>query len=131
MSNPLMKINGTALPDPSYKTYSAVRKELVNAARTVNGDLTIHRLASKGKYTVTAEWTALTAAEKNSLLKLTGGYSNDDMSFSLTFFSTMDDVRYTRTFYRGDMSEGDVIGYGHYFGGQFQYYDVKLTFIEL
>lgn len=127
----IMSINGTALPAPSYKTYSAVRKEVVNAARAVNAKMSIQRLATDGKYYITAEWTALNSVQKNRLLNLSGAYGKKDMSFQLSFISSMDDAPHSGTFYRGDMSEGDVIGYGRYRYGAFQYYDVKLTFIEM
>lgn len=130
-STPVMRINGTALPQPAYKTYSAVRKEVVNAARAVNAEMSIQRLASDGKYYVTAEWVTLNAVQKNSLLNLSGAYGKKNMSFNLTFISTMDDAPHSGKFYRADMAEGDVIGYGRYVGGAFQYYDVKLTFIEM
>lgn len=112
------------LPNPHYNTYSAVLQELNKADRDTLGTLHKYRIAEK--MNITAEWSPLTAAQKNSLLAATSANT-----FQMRYLSTMDDTVKFGTFYRG--SDLEVIGYGKYNAStrSFQYYDVKASFVEV
>lgn len=110
------------LPVPAYRGYSAVEQELTKADRNTLGRLIKVRIAVK--MNIEAEWHAITAAQKNSLLALTGANT-----FQLRYLSTMDDQVHYGEFYRG--SDLTVTGYGRYKDGEFQYYDVTTSFVEV
>lgn len=110
------------LPDPAYKGYTAIWQELNKADRNTLGNLIKERITTK--FTITAEWHGLTAEEKNLLLS-----STDANTFSLRYVSTMDDTVGYGKFYRG--SDLEVTGYGRFDGSRFQYYDVKMSLVEV
>lgn len=129
MASGVLSVNGTNLPYPQYQSYSAIRREIVNADRTIEGDLLLERINTK--YTVYAEWKGLTAAQKNLIISATDADGSTQGAFYLGFLSTMNDKYLYGWFYRGDIGEGDLVPYGKFDGSSFQYYDLKLSFIQL
>ena len=118
----VLTASGTVLPDPAYQGYSTVSQELSNADRNTLGDLIKERIAIK--VTITAEWKGLTKADKDKVVSSTSANT-----FSLRYFDLDDDSTSSGTFYRG--SDYEIVGYGKFDGSKFQYYDVKMSFIEV
>ena len=118
----VLTAGSTVLPDPAYQGYSTVAQELTKADRNTLGNLIKERITIK--VTISAEWKGLTKAEKDAVMSSTSGNT-----FSLSYFNLDDDSTATGTFYRG--SDYEVAGYGKFNGNCFQYYDVKLSFIEV
>lgn len=118
----VLAASGTELPDPAYQGYTTVANELTKADRNTLGNLIKERIAIKT--TITVEWHGLTASEKSTVMSATSGNT-----FSVRYVDMDDDgVKYS-TFYRG--SDVEITGYGRFTGGTFQYYDVKMSLIEV
>lgn len=114
------------LPVPRYQGFKGVRQELVNADRNVLGNMIKKRINEK--YTLNVEWVGLTPAQKNMVVELT-----DPNAFGVRFFDPMDDTTRTISLAQGGMYRGsdlEIQGYG-LFTGAFQWYDVKMSLVEL
>lgn len=110
------------LPDPAYQGYTTVANELTKADRNTLGNLIKERIAIKRSITV--EWHGLTKAQKDAIMSGTSANT-----FSVRYVDMDDDTVKYSTFYRGD--DAEITGYGKYSGSSFQYYDVKISLVEV
>lgn len=118
----VLTVGGVALPEPAYKGYTAIWQELNKADRNTLGNLIKERIATK--YTISVEWHAMTSAQKNTIISAT-----DPNTFTVQFLSMMDNQYRTGRFYRG--SDLEITGYGKMTGATFQYYDIKMSLVEV
>lgn len=146
----LIWVKGVPLPTPAYCGYTTKKEELVRAERNVGSSLSITSAISyiegygKGylikrhiawKHTINVEWKGITAAEKSLIMEATGQVPSDtydrDKGFKVRFLDMDTDLFIERMMYRGN--DQQVSGYGIYDDEthQFQYYDVKMSLIEL
>jgi len=146
----VMYIDDVPLPTPAYGGYTTKKEELVKAERNVGTSLNVTSTISfiknygKGylikrhiawKYTVTVEWKGLTAAEKTAIMELTGQISDEDdisidSGIKVTFLDLDTDTYLTKYMYRGN--DQTISGYGRLGpDNKFEYYDVKMSLIEL
>jgi len=147
----VLYIDDIPLPTPAYGGYTTKKEELVKAERNVGTSLSVTSAIAfignygKGylikrhiawKYTVTVEWKGLTAEEKSLIMRLTGQISDEDddtivdSGIKVTFLDLDTDTFLTKQMYRGN--DQTISGYGR-FGSdnKFEYYDVKMSLIEL
>ena len=144
-------INDIPLPTPAYGGYTTKKEELVKAERNVGTSLSVTSGISfieghgKGylikrhiawKYTITVEWKGLTATEKSTIMALTGAITDEDddtiidSGIKVTFLDLDTDTFLTKYMYRGN--DQTISGYGKLSNNnQFEYYDVKMSLIEL
>ena len=133
-------INGVAMPNPAYRSYTTTKEELVKAERNVGnvvemaigeaiysakgGELIKHHIA--WKYTIKAEWVGLTVEEKNKIMRQTGGEW-----FSVTFLDLETDSYITlQNAYRG--TQPVCTGWGRYdeTTRTFEHYNVSIEIIQ-
>jgi len=146
-------IEDVPMPTPAYNGYRTKKEELVKAERNIGSSLSITTLQatvdglSKGylikrhiawKYTIDVEWKGLTAAEKTLVMEATGtinessgfGIANYDQGFKVRFLDMDTDTFIEKRMYRG--ADQSISGYGKLGNdNKFQYYDVKMSLIEL
>ena len=145
-------IEGVPMPTPAYNGYSTKKEELVKAERNIGSSLSITTLTatveglSKGylikrhiawKYTIDVEWKGLTAAEKTLVMTATGtvnetsmsGLANYDQGMLVRFLDMDTDTFIEKRMYRGTGQQ--ISGYGKLVNNKFEYYDIKMSLIEL
>lgn len=110
------------LPDPAYQGYKTMSNELAKADRNTLGNLIKERIAIKK--TIEVEWHGLSKEGKDEIMSATS-----TNTFSVRYVDMTDDTVKYSTFYLG--SDAEITGYGKYSGASFQYYDVKISLIEV
>lgn len=110
------------LPDPAYKGYKTVRNELTKADRNTLGNLIKERIAIKT--TIEVEWKGISKAEKDRIMSSTSANV-----FQARYIDMDGDEVRLGTFYRG--SDAEMTGYGRFNGSSFQYYDLKISLVEV
>lgn len=145
-------IEDEPMPTPAYHGYQTTKQELVKAERNIGSSLSITTLTatvdglSKGflikrhiawKYTIDVEWKGLTAEQKTKIMNATGTIneastsvlSNYDEGIKVRFLDLDTDTFIEKRMYRG--ADQSIDGYGRFIDGKFQYYDIKMSLIEL
>lgn len=110
------------LPDPAYKGYKTVRNELTKADRNTLGNLIKERIAIKT--TIEVEWKGISKTEKDRIMSSTSANT-----FQARYLDMDGDEVRLGTFYRG--SDAEITGYGRFSGSSFQYYDLKISLVEV
>lgn len=110
------------LADPAYQGYTSVANELTKSDRNTLGNLIKERITIKA--TLEIEWHGLTKAQKDAIMSGTSANT-----FSVRYFDVDDDTVKYGKFYRG--SDVEVMAYGKFNGSSFQYYDVKISLVEV
>ena len=90
----ILKINGTAIPDPSEFQVDIMDID-DETTRNAKGDLIRNRIAVKRK--LNCQWPALKMAQISSILKTVKG-----AFFTVEYPDPMEGKRLTKTFYVGD-----------------------------
>lgn len=110
------------LPDPAYKGYKTVRNELTKADRNTLGNLIKERITIKT--TIEVEWKGVSKTEKDRIMSSTSANT-----FQARYLDMDGDEVRLGTFYRG--SDAEITGYGWFNGSSFQYYDLKISLVEV
>lgn len=110
------------LADPAYQGYTSVANELTKSDRNTLGNLIKERITIKA--TLEIEWHGLNKAQKDAIMSSTSANT-----FSVRYFDVDDDAVKYGKFYRG--TDAEVTPYGKFDGSKFQYYDVKMSLVEV
>jgi len=98
----LLKINGTAIKDPSSHSWGISDESSEESGRSTNdGKMNKDVVAQKIKLSLS--WNNPTGEEASSILKAVN-YTTVGSMFSVTYLDTMENAYLTKTFYVGDRS---------------------------
>lgn len=96
----MLKINGTAIPDPSSHSWGISDESSEESGRNVNnGSATKDVIAQKIKLSLS--WSNPSAEDVSTILKSVN-YTTVGSMFSVTYHDAMENAFLTKTFYVGD-----------------------------